>query len=177
MEIHHKHHKTLLLYALGLCKKFQLDPSYAYDLMQDFYIAAMGNFEMLEKKYRENGLGALCRTLRYDIYDLGRKKKSIKRVEQVFSESRLKSNSIYYLCSEIQSELFYRVMEQCLSERDFNLMCLYIEGYSYDEIAEKLKMKNGTVSSAIHRSKEKLEVHFKRPDNDSDKPQELFPKE
>ena len=53
-------------------------------------------------------------------------------------------------------------MADILSPEEFKLLVwLYVEGYSYSEIAEKLNIKKSTLAMQVKRSKEKFQKSFK----------------
>lgn len=84
-------------------------------------------------------------------------------MKDVFANEQPKNGDIYYYCPEIHIEEILAVLGQLLSSENFEIMKLYLEGYTYIEIADQLNMPVNTVGTRIHRSKKKLANYFKNP--------------
>ena len=58
-----------------------------------------------------------------------------------------------------------REILKVVSEQDCMLLEMkYIEGYSYEEIAERTGLKSGTLRSRVHRAAMKIQTSFKHSD-------------
>jgi|AGTN01.2.fsa_nt_gi RNA polymerase sigma factor, sigma-70 family len=55
-----------------------------------------------------------------------------------------------------RKELFYSELKKLLSNREFSVIKLYLEGFSYREIAEKLSLKQKTVDNSLSSAKTKI---------------------
>ena len=74
------------------------------------------------------------------------KSKKIEEVEE--SDRHLDFNKIV------------QIMQKILKPIDREIMSLWYLDYKYDEIAKKLKMKQGTIGSRINRNYEKIREEF-----------------
>ena len=157
-QIYQKHHKALLLYAYGLCKGS--GQVYKDDLMQEFYIKILHKYQEVHQEYQKKGISYLCKMLYNRFIDGTRHKKSIERVERAFAQRRPATCNIHHLCIDVYTEEFQRIMARLLKPSDVAIMTLYIQGYSYDEIAEELDMPKNTVGTRIYRSKKILTKYF-----------------
>lgn len=55
-----------------------------------------------------------------------------------------------------EKENFYQKAKSLLSEKQLSVLRLYLEGYSYKEIAERLRVTAKTVDNALAAAKEKI---------------------
>jgi len=143
-----KHHDALLLFAIGWCKRFGLDRSYADDLVQEFYKAVLENHQKMARGYSLRGIKFL-----FQVIKLARSRKSKDRVEQVYALGIRTESDIHYLCTAAFHQQFFQQLKNILPTADCLLMCLYLEGYSYSEISKKLRLNTNTVGVRIHRAK------------------------
>lgn len=158
--INRRHHQALYAFTLGLCRRFRFDPSYADDLMQEFYYELLSKYEEVAEGYARHGIKHLCRIIQYDILDLTRKRKSLGRVEQVFAHRLPASGNIHYLCYEMCTGQMLEKLQVCLKERDYRVMKLYLEGFAYDEIGRLLNMNHSTVGTVIYRAKKAIAQYY-----------------
>lgn len=73
-------------------------------------------------------------------------------IDKVVAASDPVSNYI----DEEEKLQFYRKMDSLLSPKQSKILKLYLEGYSYKEIADKLKIKPKTVDNGLKAAKEKI---------------------
>jgi RNA polymerase sigma-70 factor (ECF subfamily) len=155
-----RHNDALILYAVGQCKGFHKDHSFAYDLVQDVYLKALTHFEVVYTGYQKSGVKYLCGMIKYRIRDDKRKITSISRVEETFNYGMPKISTIDSLCYNIEHERFFKFLEKHLKERDAEIMILYIKGYKHKEIAALFDIKLNTISTKISRAKKVLAKYF-----------------
>jgi RNA polymerase sigma factor (sigma-70 family) len=160
--VHERYHEMLLLYAMGLCKRYRMDLSHADDLLQDLYYQIMLKEDLFFKQYGEKGVGYLMRCLANKIVDLGRKHQSLNRLGDVYTGGLPKSSNIYYLCIQEHLVDFLEMIEKILSERDFAVMKAYIFGYKHWEISEQYDIPQNSVGVIIYRSKKIIRNHLGR---------------
>jgi len=55
---------------------------------------------------------------------------------------------------------FFKQLEKLLSKEDCKVMSLYLQGYTYEEIGQQIKMNTNTVGVRIHRAKLTLKKHL-----------------
>ncbi|MEZ5038513.1 MAG: RNA polymerase sigma factor [Saprospiraceae bacterium] len=156
VEVKEKHHKALLLYAMGTCHRFRLDPVEVDDLVQDLYIELMIKWPASQVGYEEKGLGFLCKIVSFDAKDLLRRKKSERRREELYSLSFPEKVNIHYFRLKALTADFYQQMKQILKVIEYEIMMQYMEGYAYQEIAEILDIPRNTVGTKIRRAKKRL---------------------
>lgn len=154
--IYEEYHEVLLFYTIGICKKFRFDPILAFDLLQDFYMKVLHQSDTVQKGMEKKGVSYLMQILKHLCIDQDRKRKSRHRISDVLEYEGPRISNIYHLCVEICTEGFYEDMQQWLSEENFEIMRLYISGYSYKELAEKFQKPTKTIASRIHRAKKVL---------------------
>ncbi len=73
--------------------------------------------------------------------------------EQIMDESAVTDEVV--ILKECNSELFRRISE-ILSEREYEVLGLYLDGYSYKQIAEKLGVSVKSVDNSLSRTRQKL---------------------
>ena len=155
-EVRERHHKQLLVYALGIRQQYNLTYFSVNDLLQDLYVALLVKWPASEKGYRKKGLGYLCNILKFDGCDALRKQKSSKRQEELFLLKYAAPVDIKGIGLEGRTQELYEFLQNHLDEGVFLIMCYYIEGYPYKEIAELLDMSINTVGTKIRRAKKKI---------------------
>ena len=158
--LHSRYHHNFLLFAHGICKRFGLDISYANDLVQEFYTAALVKHLTMKKGYEKGGLAYLMGVMKNDILDLVRKQKSTKRVEEIFCLKAPKISHLKDLCFDMDAEGFKEALARILTLDNCQIMIYYIEGYSYKEIAQAIDMNENTVATRIRRAKKTIANHF-----------------
>lgn len=65
----------------------------------------------------------------------------------------------FYL-NEISNQKLYMAIEQ-LTNRQKEIICLYADGLTINEIADYLKVSNGTIKSTISKIKKKISKNMK----------------
>lgn len=154
--IYEEYHEVLLFYTLGICKKFRFDPTLAFDLLQEFYMKVLIRPDKVQKGIETKGMSYLMQILKHLCIDQDRKRKSLSRITDVLEFDSPRISNIHHLCVEIYTEGFFEDMRQWLTEENFEIMRLYISGFSYKEIAEQFQKPTKTIASRIHRAKKIL---------------------
>ncbi len=150
------YHEPLFSYARNLCKRFGKDASFADDLLQEFYVSVLERSELAWKGYRSHGLAYLRQMIRFDLIDQQRKDKSAARMKKLLVKQVSEKTGIYACYGPAYIERFLEDISELLSADNLRLMKLYLEGYSYAEIGEKLDMNPKTVGVRIHRVKKMI---------------------
>lgn len=123
--------------------------------------------------YDENKgpFGALLRTALNNKYvDMSRKKTPV--TVSITGRSKEEQDAVEYISSipsdeptpldfltrmdEVKS--FYKSLEEILTKDQYAVMCLYLQNYSYKEIAEKLNLTTKKVDNLISASKKKIKA-------------------
>lgn len=152
---HQHYHKELALYAFGLIKRFNMRSDDADDLLQDLYLQVMLKWEQFREGFEEKGVFYLTKSLKNTLHNNNRSQEVMKRYDKIFEESRPQSSSIYF-GSDLYEKEFYDFLTACLSKKEFETIDLYLQGYSYEEIAHQLSIPEGTVGSRVHKAKKKI---------------------
>jgi len=160
-QIHDQYHASLEFYTRGLCKRFGFD-SEVDDILQIFYIKVMQKSEIVQQGLEKKGYPYLCQMIKNTCLDLDRKKKSLGRLKDDVGYQMPKVVSIDDLCTDIYTTSFLEDLRKYLSDSDSEIMVLYIQGFSYDEIGKKLTMSISTVGVRIHRAKKVLAKQLSR---------------
>ena len=144
------------------------------DLMQEGKIL----LTKLIAVYDENKgpLGALLRTaLNNKFRDLARKKvtplarfvkgQSTKEDEEEEDENDIVEmlpsfdpSPLDVLTRMDEMKAFYKSLQELLSKEQYEVMCLYLQNFSYKEIAEKLNLTTKKVDNLILASKKKIKA-------------------
>ena len=106
--------------------------------------------------YRERGVGYFFTVLRNLLIEQGRKAKSMERLCKTLEADLPKAGNLYHFCVRAHSDEFKEDLRKYLNEKDYQIMALYIDGYSYDEIGELLGMTGNNVGVRISRIKRRL---------------------
>ncbi|MBQ7835224.1 MAG: sigma-70 family RNA polymerase sigma factor [Ruminiclostridium sp.] len=77
--------------------------------------------------------------------------------EQLTDEAALTED--YVILKERNSEL-YEKLEKLLSKKELSVLSLYLEGYTYKQIAARLSISLKSVDNSLSRSKQKLKQLF-----------------
>ena len=164
LGIHGKHHEALYLLTLSLCRRFGHDESFANDMMQEFYIEILHNYEKIVQRYNDAGIKYLIQIIKFNVLDWGRRKKTRIRLGEVLIQQLPNTNKISCLCFDDYTDTFLESLSKCLAETDFDIMKLYLSGYSYQEIGNMVGMKESSVGVRINRAKQKLRVALDLPE-------------
>ena len=155
-----RHHQSLRLYASRVCARFGSSISDSDDAMQEFYHKLLVNHEFIAVKYREHGLRYLMTIIRNEIFGIERKRKSMERISEVYTQPIPLSVDISHYSLEPHLEDVLKTAAKWLSEQDVNILKYYLEGYTHHEIGEKLQMNPRTIGVRIHRMKKTLKSHM-----------------
>lgn len=154
-----KHYQTLLLLARKLCSQYKFDVSQAGDLVNDFFLKVLTKHSTVSQGYAENGFKYLSVMLRYEMIDLMRHRKSLMRKHELFYDKQLPDlvkHPRFSLDSDIQ--LVWEEIQALLRPVEFDTHQLFLDGYSYREIAEKLGIPQGTVGTHLSRARKKIDA-------------------
>ena len=148
-DLYDRHSRDVYLAALRVTG----NPADAEDVLQTVFLRVFDGNLTLDAAWAP---GAYLRRAAVNAsIDLLRRKKS--RPETVIDESRDQAQSAGLRLAESQEDTFslkerLRTALTRLSPENAELFTLcYLEGYSYDELADLLGMERGTVGSRLHR--------------------------
>ncbi|NRB54283.1 MAG: RNA polymerase sigma factor [Saprospiraceae bacterium] len=165
-SIFNEHHEALLLFAKRQCNQFNFDSSIANDLLQELYIKIILRPDLIRKGMAQKGVVYLFTSLKRMCIDITRKNKGWDRVNVLFDPEAPEIADVTHLATTIHTEQFLEQMQRWLSEQAYEVMRLYVEGYKYHEIAEKLGITTSNVNVIIHRARKVIAKELKRLDEE-----------
>lgn len=151
-----EHHEALYPRAVSMCKQYREDPSLADDLIQSLYEKALTSYPCVRQGYELYGLGYLNRMLFNALNDVKRKKKSTKRLEEIYTLTISMVTSPYHLAAGFYFKRLEKQLGNILPSVEAAIMSFYLQGYSYQEIGELVEMPKNTVGIKIHRAKKAI---------------------
>jgi RNA polymerase sigma factor (sigma-70 family) len=164
LHIYQEHHDALFYYAKGLCNSYRLDESLAEDFLQEFYIKIHTNQDKVGNGYARSGISYLIVMIRHLFIEACRKGKSLQRLKQIAGMQIPSTTDIYHLCTAIYSRKFREIIFAILPPNQFEIMCLFMDGYSPKEIAALRNVLPGLIYKQINLAKKTIAIHFDRKD-------------
>lgn len=158
------HEKLLDLqeHMLNFALRLTANKEAAEDLAQDTTLRALNN----QEKFVTNvNFKAWIFTIMHHIF-INDKNKMIKLQTRIDQNADLYNLNIGNDSDQDSPDSNYRIKEItekiCRLDTDLRLpFCLYLKGYQYSEIAEKLNIPLGTVKNHIHRARKELKEDMK----------------
>lgn len=160
LQIHEECYELLYPFCRYLCHRYGHHQSLVDDLIQDFELEVLTNWEKNRDGYHKHGVSHFYKLIRFNLTDRFRKEESLQRLAEIFCHKQPEEGSIYYHNLEGFLQHVYEVFSKLLSERDAVIMRLYVEGHPNRDIANQFKMNENTLASCIHRAKKKLKGHL-----------------
>lgn len=144
-----------------LANNFTTDPSEKDDLVQETFVRSL---KSLEKFINHPKLVSWLYVIMKNIYLNRYRREAIHRVAEKEISSNMQSNGNSYnsaeskfVISDIQNSI------NSLSDENYKIFNMYLEGFKYYEIAEYMNIKEGTIKTRIHTArkilKKKLQVY------------------
>jgi len=155
------HHEALYFYTVKMTKKYSAGRHQAMDILQDIYMKVHADPGKFREGYRNSKIGYLYKALRRRIIDLKRKSNTYKQLKSAKGEQTPSSADLLHLCPDEERREIYEILNDALREPFLTPMKLYVDGYSYPDIAEELGVSINTVSSRISRARDALEDYCK----------------
>jgi RNA polymerase sigma-70 factor, ECF subfamily len=151
-------HEALLFAAKGLCVRFAKDERLTHELLHDLFLKIAAKPGKFREGFAQKGTAYLRVTMKNMLIDRHRALNT-RRLQSIddLPDYQMPDSTLYHLCPEQLQQQLYESIEPVLrGEGSLSAMMLYIDGYSYKEIAAELGLPIGTVSSQINRAKQKL---------------------
>ncbi len=158
--IHQQYDTVLHNYTVGLCRRYHIPIVQAEDLMQEFYLSVLKNHHAMIKGYLVRGIRFFYRVIKNDVFDFNRKKKSRNRLEEIYTMGVNLDFDLFYLAADLFQVQFTDELSRLLSKPDYAVFKLYLQGYSYREIEQKLCLNQNTIGVKIFRSKKVLRKFY-----------------
>jgi RNA polymerase sigma factor (sigma-70 family) len=151
-------HALWVCYLSGRAKKHQrhlID-----DVLQDFYCNVYLKWESIPKNNPACTLSFLRKMLYHEFIDrLRRERAWLVHLDDVLALKH-PSGNLYHLCFEDFWEEQFSHLSRLLSELDFQILQLKMQGYPSKEIAELLQVKTNYVDVRLHRIRKQLQPLF-----------------
>ena len=157
-EIYQKHHTDLLMYARG---KIQ-NTLEGEEIIQMFYLKLMDKHIMIADQYEKIGTRYLKRiisNLCNDRFKVKKKRREIISIDDGGFEIEIDGSNY---CPTIIYERYHDELESLLTKLEHHLLEMKIQGYSHQDIAEKLEISISNVSVILFRLRNKIGIHFER---------------
>ena len=146
----------------------------AEDLVQEAYTRFFNTLDKGTNKYepKTNFVNYLMFIVKNIAIDKSRKKSRTPEIiplykkedgKEIINFNEYKSKKIEEIEKNdklLEFNKILQIMQKVLKQIDREIMSLWYLGYKYDEIAKKMKMKQGTIGSRINRNYEKIREEF-----------------
>ena len=156
------HYPSLMLFTTGCLRKYKVSELSPEDILQEVHLTILTKHKLVVKQYEQHGIKYINTIIKNEILNGIRQKKNRLRRYEIFHEKHPITANIFTLCTDIYNSDMMGELSKLLSSQDWDVMRLYIMGYSYDEISEMTGIKQNTIGSKISRSKKKLTRYFGR---------------
>ncbi len=138
----------------NLASKFTSNPFEKEDLVQETFVRSLKSLEkFIDNPSLVSWLYVIMKNIYLNQYRrkgiLRTAEKTITQQEAMHSKSNNHAES-KFIMDDIQKSM------KTLSEENYALISMYIEGYKYHEIATYFNLKEGTVKTRIHTIRKKL---------------------
>ncbi len=149
-----KYRDRIYYHALYICK----DSEEAFDVAQDVFVRGYHEPRLFEEGFRAKAwLFRVCTNRCYNIVrDRNRRRGILERLGKASEGLRQSHLAINTVLDKELSAGMGRAIEQLSADHQNILMLRYYHDLSYEEIADTLQVKLGTVMSRLSRAKVRL---------------------
>ena len=150
-----KYRDRIYYHALYICK----DSEEAFDVAQDVFVRGYHEPRLFEEGFRTKAwLFRVCTNRCYNnVRDKNRRRGILERLGKASEGLRESHQAINTVLEKEVSAGMGKALRQLSSDHQNILMLRYYHDLSYDEIAETLQIKLGTVMSRLSRAKVRLQ--------------------
>ena len=147
-ELYEKLGKEIFGYC---CALYGGDPELAGDLVQETFLRALGNLELLERLDERERRAWLYKTARNIFFDKVRRAAAEQKKMSFFQTDELDENTF----DEVETEQILLLLPQ-----DVRLLfrMRYLEGYNSSELGEIFNLPPGTVRAKLSAAKKLLKL-------------------
>jgi RNA polymerase sigma factor (sigma-70 family) len=144
---------------MGLCRRYTRDRDEAHDILQEGFIRIFNNLKQLESSEKiESWMKTIVVNVAINYYHKTKTKDLLfKTIDNVDSGEEMFSASLNTVSDDYLLSLINALPDGC--RIIFNMVA--IEGYSHVEVAEMLKVSEGTSRSQFHYAKQLLKQKLK----------------
>jgi RNA polymerase sigma factor (sigma-70 family) len=148
---------------LAIARNFTGCEEDAEDLTQDVIIKAIKNEDKFDGSNLMAWLHTITRNTFLSEYQRQQRRggKALDIQDEVFGDGLLSFSTMQTAEPEMEVDRIKEALKK-VSDRVRICLELRIEGYKYEEIAEKVGVPIGTVKNRIHIAREELEYHLKK---------------
>ena len=149
----------------------------AEDMVSEAYIRFIDSYDRGTNNYQPNTniVGYLILIVKRIAIDRSRKTNRTPKIRSLYKENNEGKEIISFdeykekkyekieIEKNLDSNKIIQIMSRILSPIDREIMYLIIfQDYKYNEVAKKLKMKEGTIGSRVNRSYEKIKQEWNK---------------
>lgn len=153
--VREQYHVRLFAYLLKRCQGNQ---HLAEDLMQDFYTKVISNCHNFQLMYAERKVAYFFVTIKNLHTDNHRKENNRQEFLENYQIYLSTTWTTEDQNAKVNCEEYLNYCKKNLSPLDFRILQLYIEKYTYQQIAELVDMTQSAVGVRINRIKKKLKI-------------------
>ena len=110
---------------------------------------------------RRRMLSAISRATRQQAQSVA--DEDISDMEHHAPDREQEADPVHLLLRREEEEQLFGQLQQWLSEREYQVLSLYLDAYSYDEMAKQLGISAKSVDNALQRIRKKLSAKGLRP--------------
>lgn len=159
--VHIHYHEVLYLYAAKCCRNMRLRHCSAKDVLQDVYIKIHLKSGTFRKGYLSHQDAYLYKMVTNQVKDARRSEQLRDRMSQMIGEDLANGRTEQRLSMEEMRENIYKLLDLAVKPPFLECLRLFVDGYKYQEIADKLDLTINTVSSRLSRAREQLAAFCK----------------
>lgn len=149
--------KRSLLYHFS--SKFTSDPDEREDLIQETWIRAFKSID--EFIHQPKLMSWLYVIMKHTYINHYRKTKRVNEIEETYVDLKSTDTITYNNgVNKFVADYIQKAMSG-LSEENYEIFRLYLDGYKYHEIGSYFEMPEGTIKTRIHTIRKKLKQDLK----------------
>lgn len=161
MNLIQMHHSSLHLYAAGLNKRSRIESD---ELLQEFYYRVFKNPELVLESYVKHQFPCFARIMYNTCIDLIRKRNSLRNLSNTIAEIWMKDEQRRITSlGEFMIEEISKFINRTFPHKKAEVLKLFLfDGYSYNDIAEELKLNVNNVATIIRRGRIIIQDYLRR---------------
>ena len=146
-----RYYERLVWHAMSILR----DPEEAHDVVQEVFIKSMRESRLYDEDFKVQAwLYRVTRNLCFNLVRDRRRRGNILAAAP--REESIASNQLELVFGTQRKEEILEAIEQLSEDHRVILMLRYYEDLSYQEIADRLRIKMGTVMSRLSRARDRL---------------------
>ena len=139
--------------------KFTNDPDEKEDLIQETWIRALKSIDKFV--HHPKLMSWLYVIMKHTYINKYRKAKRVGEIQETYIDLESSNNTVHNRgVSKFMAEDIEKAMCS-LTQENYEIFRLYLDGYKYHEIASYFNMPEGTIKTRIHMARKKLQQQLK----------------